>query len=114
MRLYFGRNMKRRICGSVDGAKDPISVELSLHEAEHLRDTLDELLDDHEANRFAYAEDADTEHDAAADLAAWERRDVSATELATLYPDGPLANDNHPENADFGELPTDLWPKEKS
>lgn len=100
MRLYFGRNMKRRICGSVDGAKDPISVELSLHEAGHLRDTLDGLLDDHEANRFAYAEDADAEHDAAVD--------------ASVDPDGPLANDNHPENDASGELPTDLWPKEKS
>lgn len=89
MRLYFGRNMKRRICGNVDGMKDTISVELSLAEAEHLRDELDELLDDHEANRFAYAEDNDAEHDAAVD------DDVD--------PDGPLANDNHPENASHGE-----------
>ena len=50
MRLYFGRNKVRRICGSIDGVsknhEGTASVELSIAEAEHLRDTLDELLDD--------------------------------------------------------------------
>lgn len=122
MSIYAGRDNDGRIVVDVDADARKLAfishsgerecvlrsrASLDPQSAEKLAHELLALAYDHEANRAAYPPDADAAHDSAVDQALADDAGLGWTWIgpseAFFDPDGPLQNDNHPENDASGE-----------